>query len=254
MSTSKIEAVPAVSVLVPVGNDAGPPGELAALYREVEEALGDRYPYFEFLPLVEPGGRAAVAGLEEIAGDGEPVRPVEASGPSALRRGEREARGELLLILPPAPRVTAGALPELLRTVEEGEADLAAARRWPRRDSWVERARTRVLDAFLEHVTGRGIRDTACGVWATGTEVLRRTPLHGVVASFLPHFAAAGGFRVEEIGCEQHPRDTDARVPRFGGSWSRFVDVLKLFLRLRLAGRPQRPAGLARRAGRATRP
>lgn len=251
MSTStKIEAAPAVSVLVPVGSDAPPAGEFASFYREVEEALRDRYPHFEFLPLVESGGEAAVAGLEEIAGAGEPIRPVEVSGPAALRRGEREARGELLLILPPTPRVTAGALPELLRRVEEGEADIATARRWPRRDSWVGRARTRILDAFLEFVTGRAIRDTGCGIWAMPGEVLRRTPLHGEVASFLPQFAAAGGFRVEEIGCEQHPRDTDSRVSRIEGPWSPFVDGLQIFFRLRLADRPAEPAGLARRAER----
>lgn len=243
-------AAPAVSVLVPVdGRPRGDgSGDLTLLFGEVRDALRDAYPDFEFLFLGEAGPGRRADGLGELARLAGPVRVVEA-GESAeqclLRYGAEEARGDLLLVLPPVRRVDAGALPELLRHVERGEADLVTARRWPRRDSWMERAGTRLVDALVEKVTGRRIRDSGCGVRALRAEVLRETPLGAGLSGFLPRLAARRGFRVEEIGCEQHDRDTEASGAEFGRWWRLLVETVSLSGRLRSEDDARRPVGLA---------
>lgn len=248
------EPAPAVSVLVPVDGRPGGngSGDLTLLFGEVRQALRHGYPDFEFLFLGEgaPGRRAD--GLGELARLAGPVRVVEAGEApeeSLLRHGAEEARGDLLLVLPPARRVAAGALPELLGHVERGEADLVTARRWPRRDSWLQRAGTRLVDALVERVTGRRIRDTGCGVRALRREVLEETPLRGGLSRFLPRLAAHRGFRVEEIGCAQHPRDSEAGGAGVGRWWRLIVDTLSLSRRLRTTGDSRRRVGLAGGAG-----
>jgi hypothetical protein len=160
-----------------------------------------------------------------------------------LKLALAQCRGPIIVTLPAYRRVHASVLPQLIARVEAG-ADLAVARRWPRRDSWVNRLQNRVFHAIVRRFAGGRIRDVACGVRAMRREVLEEVPLYGDFFRFLPLLALREGYRVEEVDSPQHPADVPARVYAPGVYLRRLIDLLGLFFLLRFTEKPLRFFGL----------
>lgn len=233
-----------VSVVVPVNERPEP---LAELYEELAAPLRAAGIPFEFVFVAEPWAAAFAAPLRALADRGEPVRVIEvgqtAGEAALLRLGASRARGAVLITHPAYRRVLASALPELVARVHEG-ADLAVARRWPRRDSWVNQLQNRALHALIRGLGGGRFHDVACGVRALRREVLEQIPLYGDYFRFIPLLAIREGFRVEEVAAPQHPRDVRARFHGPGIYLRRLIDVLGLFFLLRFTDKPLRFFGL----------
>jgi glycosyltransferase involved in cell wall biosynthesis len=185
--------------------------------------------------------------LRELAAAGEPVRVFEvghAVGEAALvKLGAAHSRGDILLTLPCYRRVVPSSLPGLLAALEAG-ADMAVARRWPRRDSWINRLQNRAFHALLRRAGNGPIHDVACGVRAMRREVLDDIPLYGDFYRFLPLIALREGYRVEELNCPQHPADLQPRVYGPGVYLRRLIDIFGLFFLLRFTEKPLRFFGL----------
>ena len=234
----------AISVIVPVTER---PEELAGLFREYAKPLRGLARSYEFLFVVEPWFRGMTEPLRELASGGEPVRVLQAAqamGETALLKiGAAQCGAPIVVILPAYRRVKASALTDLIERVERG-ADVALARRWPRRDSWVNRLQSRVFHALLGGLTGGKIHDVACGVRAVRRDVLLQLPLYGDFLRFLPILALREGYRVEEACAPQHRRDTSTRVYGPGVYLRRIADVLGLFFLLRFTEKPLRFFGL----------
>lgn len=233
-----------ISVIVPVTER---PESLKELYEEYAAPLRRQRRSFEFVFAVEPWAHEMSLPLLDLARAGEPVRVLEVgqhAGESALLRlGARDSRGSILVILPAYRRVEASAIPELIARVEDG-ADVATARRWPRRDSWINRLQTRVFHLFAGRLTGRRLHDVGCGVRAIRRDVMERLPLYGDFFRFLPMFALREGYDVEEVSSAQHERDVHVRVYRPGVYLRRMLDLLGLLFLLRFTDKPLRFFGL----------
>lgn len=233
-----------LSVVVPVSERAAP---LRDIYLEYAAAIRAVEPDFEFVFVLDPGFRYQVAPLRELAEAGEPIRTLVAGqtlGETALLNiGVDRARADRILTLPPYYRIIADAIPGLLRRLDDG-ADLVIARRWPRRDSWVNRFQNRVFHHLLNRLAGGLIRDVACGVRVIRREVLAEIPLYGDFGRFFPILAARDGFVVVEMDAPQHPGDTNPRVYSPGVYVRRLLDVLGLFFLLRFTHKPLRFFGL----------
>jgi len=123
--------------------------------------------------------------------------------------------------------------------------DMAVARRWPRRDSWLNRLQNRVLHLLLGWVGSRGeVNDVACGVRAIRREVFDVLPVYGDFNRFLPLLALRAGFEVEEVEAAQHPGDQQPRIYGPGVYMRRILDVFGLYFLLRFTDRPLRFFGL----------
>mgnify|MGYP001812978950 CR=1 FL=1 len=235
---------PDVTVIVPVTER---PVCLAELYEEYSEALTSSGRKFEFIFVVEPWHQGSVDVLRDLVDRGEPIRVVEAGhviGESAmLKLAAGSARGRTLVVLPAYYRVVATAIPDAVAAVEDG-ADLANCRRWPRRDSWLNRVQTRVLHSAVTGLPRRTVRDVGSGVRAMRPEVLRDLPLYGDFFRFLPVLALRDGYSVVEIDAAQHPRDTALRVYPPGVYMRRAIDVFGLFFLSRFTYKPLRFFGL----------
>jgi hypothetical protein len=233
-----------VSVIVTVTER---PATLVELYEEYAQPLREGGYSFEFVFVAEPWNREFTAPVAELAAAGEPVRAYEAGqvvGESALLRlAAAESRGEILLTLPAYYRVEASTLPGLIDAVRRG-ADLALARRWPRRDSWINRLQTRAFHSLIAGLAEGKVHDVACGVRAMRRDIIDAVPLYGDFFRFLPLFALRQGYRVEEIAGSQHPKDVPTRVYRPGVYLRRLIDVLGLFFLLRFTEKPLRFFGL----------
>lgn len=233
-----------VSILVPV---AERPEHLASLYEEYSVPLREMGRDFEFIFILQPGREDLGGSLEDLVQRGEPVRVLQSARAldesGQLRLAGASCRGDVLVTLPAYHRVEARCLADLVERVE-ASADLAVARRWPRRDRAFNRLQNRVFHTLLGAASGRQFHDVACGVRAMRREVLAEVPLYGGFSRFLPILATQEGFKVEEIPCAQHPKDASLRVHSLGTYLRRMVDILGVFFLVRFAYKPLRFFGL----------
>lgn len=231
---------PDVSVIVPVTERPAPLADLYLEYSAAIEASGRSH---EFLFVVEPYNRPSLESLRPLASRGEPIRAIETThtvGESTLLKlGAARAAGRVLVVLPAYRRVVAGAVADIVREVEEG-ADLANARRWPRRDSWLNRVQTRILHMMVTGLAHGHIRDVGSGVRALRPDVLRDLPLYGDFFRFLPVLALREGYAVVEVEAEQHPDDRRLRIYAPGVYLRRAIDVFGLFFLSRFTYKPLR--------------
>ena len=234
---------PDLTVLVLVSERPEPLAELYREYFPPLEALGGSV---EWVFAVEPWLQHLAEEVRQ-RGNGEvPVQVLVAAqslGETGLvRMALPHCRAPVLLILSAYRRIDAGALPELVRALDQ--ADLVVARRWPRKDSWVNRLQGRLFHAVVAGATGAPLHDLASGVRVVRREVLEELPLYGDLYRFLPVLAARDGYQVRELDCPQHPRDVGARVYGPGVYFRRALDLLGLYFLVRFTQRPLRFFGL----------
>lgn len=229
-----------ISVIVPVTERPAP---LDGLYREYAGAVAEMGRSFEFVFAVEPANRALAKSLDDLEAAGEPIRVLQASRTmgeaTLLKEASALCRGGVLITLPAYRRVEPESLPGLVQAVDRG-ADLAMARRWPRKDPWINRLQNRVFHLLVSGIGAANAHDTACGVSAMRRELLDEIPLYGDLFRFLPTLAAKEGFTVTEVACPQHPEDAKARVYGPGIYLRRLTDLLGLFFLARFAYKPLR--------------
>lgn len=233
-----------VSVIVPVTERPEP---LDDLYRELAAPLRSAGRTFEFIFVTEPWGRELATGLAALAAEGEPIRALltgQVVGETAqIKVALSQCRGEIVVIHPAYRRIEPSALTTLIARVESG-ADVATARRWPRRDSWINRLQTRAFHRLIVGLGAGQIQDIGSGVRVARRDVLREIPLYGDFSRFLPLAAQREGYLVEEVAVPQHPQERGARVYSPGVYLRRLIDVVGLVFLLRFTEKPLRFFGL----------
>jgi len=233
-----------ISVIVPVSER---PEDLAELYEEYAVPLRGLDRQYEFVFVTEPWYRQLGEPLIRLAERGEPITVLtlgQASGEAELvKLGLAHARGQIIVTLPAYYRIQPGALPDLIARLDS-DTDLVLARRWPRRDSWINRLQNRAFHILVGRLARSRLHDVACGVRVMRREQLEQIPLYGDFYRFFPLLALREGYRVEEVPCPQHERDVPARVYRPGVYLRRLIDVLGLFFLLRFTDKPLRFFGL----------
>jgi hypothetical protein len=239
-----VEANVEISVLVPARGRAEP---LAALYWEYASALRARGYRFEFLFLMDRRSPDLVHSLMSLAAQREPIRVLYAentiSDTILIRSAVAHACGDIVVILPPVPRVISAGVPLLIERVRAG-ADIAVACREPRRFSWAGHVRSRLFHSLLQHLTGTRLHDIPCGVRAIRKELFTGIPLYGDLIPYLPLLASRDGYKVEEIPLPQHPADHSIGFHGPGIHLRKLMDLLNLFFLMRFAERPLRFFGL----------
>lgn len=239
-----IASTPDVSVVVPVLERPEP---LRELYEEFEPALREAGYEVEFIFAVQQWYTTLTEPLRPLAAAGAPIRILEfgqgVSETAMLKVATRSARAPIVVTLPAYRQTVAAALPALVRRVEEG-TELVVARRWPRKDSLVNRFQSWLLHAALGRLAGDRLHDVACGVRAMRPNVLNETRVYGDFARFFPLLALREGFIVDEVASPVHPRATRPRVYGPGIYLRRAIDVLGLSFLLRFTDKPLRFFGL----------
>ncbi len=233
-----------VSVIVPVNERPEPLDELYHEYAAPLRAAGRSY---EFVFVAEPYFDGLTTPLRELAAHGEPIRVLvvgQVVGEATLLKlAADHCHAPVVVTLPSYRRVDAGAILPLIERVEGG-ADVVVARRWPRRDGWVNRMQNRAFHALLRFTASDTLHDIASGVRAMRREVLQEIPLYGDFFRFLPVLAQREGYQVEEVDAAQHPRDVRRRFYSPGVYLRRLLDVFGLYFLLRFTEKPLRFFGL----------
>jgi dolichol-phosphate mannosyltransferase len=218
---------PAVSVVVPVRNEAG---NIETLVNEIAVALDDTE--FEVVYVNDgstDGTDGELARLMQLHPWLRRVRHKESCGQSAaVRTGVGAARANVIVTIDGDGQNDPRFIPSLLRTLEAGGArvGLIAGQRVRRKSSGFKRLQSRIANAVRGAVLRDGTRDTGCGLKAFRRDLFLRLPYFDGLHRFLPALVKREGFDIGYVDVIDRPRG--AGVSNYG-LWDRlWVGILDL--------------------------
>jgi dolichol-phosphate mannosyltransferase len=219
---------PAVSVVVPVRNEAGNVGPLAA---EIAAALGG-LETFEVVFVDDgssDGTAAAIAGLKGQYPWLRCVRHKVSCGQSAaVRTGVGAARAAICVTIDGDGQNDPKFIPALIEALRRGEPriGLVAGQRVGRKASGFKKLQSRIANTVRAAVLRDGTRDTGCGLKAFRRELFLRLPYFDGLHRFLPALVRREGFDIGYVDVVDRPRH--AGQSNYG-MWDRlWVGILDL--------------------------
>jgi dolichol-phosphate mannosyltransferase len=203
---------PALSVVIPVHDEADNVGPLAA---EIHAALDGRVE-FEIVYVDDASGDDTPQRLRELARDDPRLRVLRhranAGQSTALLTGVRHARGALIATLDGDGQNDPADIPALLaRWHDEQRAGadeplLIAGWRASRRDTWIRRLSSRIANGVRRRVLGDGTPDTGCGLKLFRRDDFLALPYFDHLHRFLPALVIRHGGRVVSVPVNHRPR------------------------------------------------
>jgi hypothetical protein len=236
------EAPPRISVLIPVGSDAG---DLRELHGEIAREIAKLGEPHELIYLVQAQrGPALDQALALHEDDPERVRVLCFTQPvgegAMLRAGFEASRGALIFTVPAYFEVDASDLYKLREAIEQG-ADLAVGSRsaW-KNPGWLQ---SHLFNRMVAWATGEHYSDVASRTRALRREVLDEVHVYGDFDRYLPALAHRMGFAVREVPVRQNPRTQTPLLHTPGTYLWRLLDVLSIFFLSRFTRHPLRLFG-----------
>jgi dolichol-phosphate mannosyltransferase len=229
-------AAVAVSIVVPVRNEAGNVGPLIA---EIAAALDGRWAY-EII-YVDDGSNDTTA--EQIAvarqqrGNLRQIRHATSSGQSAaVRSGVRAARGAVVATLDGDGQNNPAFLPPLISAIEQGgdRIGLAAGQRVGRKDTGFKKMQSRIANGVRNSILHDGTRDTGCGLKAFRREVFLAMPYFDGLHRFLPALVRREGYQIAYVDVIDRPRHSGvSNYGFFDRLWIGIMDLLGVWWLIR---------------------
>jgi dolichol-phosphate mannosyltransferase len=216
----------AVSVVVPVKDEAGNVGPLA---REIATALAEACHEIIFVDDGSADGTAAalVALKAEL-----PQLRVLCHGRNlgqsrGLRTGAAAARGAVIVTLDGDGQNDPADIPKLLALLAEPGVGMASGVRVKRRDSASRRIASRLGNRFRNLMLGDGATDTGCGLKAVRRDVFMTLPYFDHMHRFLIALVQREGWQVRFADVNHRPRLTgQSKYTNFGRLLVSFHDLL----------------------------
>ncbi len=218
---------PAVSVIVPVRNEAG---NIAPLVEEIAAALSGRR--FEVVYVNDGSTDGTAAELDALKARYpwlRQVRHAQSCGQSAaLRTGVRAARGDVIVTLDGDGQNDPVFLPKLIDALEQGapKVGLIAGQRVGRKATGFKKFQSRVANAVRGSILKDGTRDSGCGLKAFPREVGLVLPYFDGLHRFLPALVRREGKDIGYVDVVDRPRQHG--VSNYG-FWDRlWIGILDL--------------------------
>ncbi len=220
-------SMPAVSVIVPVRNEAE---NVAPLVAEIAAALaGQRFEVVYVNDGSTDGTEAELVRLKAQYPWLRQVRHARSCGQSAaLRTGMAAARGGIVVTLDGDGQNDPAFLPKLIAALEQGapRIGLIAGQRVGRKASGFKRFQSRFANAVRGAILRDGTRDSGCGLKAFPREVGLALPYFDGLHRFLPALVRREGREVGYIDVVDRPR---AHGVSNYGMWDRlWIGILDL--------------------------
>ena len=191
------DPAPAVSVVVPVRNEAG---NISPLVAEIEAALAGRA--FEIVYVNDGSKDGTEAELLALAAERPWLRQIrheQSCGQSAaLRTGVTMARAPIVVTIDGDGQNDPAFIPALVDALEKGapRLGLVAGQRVGRKASGFKRMQSRIANAVRSAVLKDGTRDTGCGLKAFPRDLFLSLPYFDALHRFLPALVRREGFEV----------------------------------------------------------
>jgi len=219
---------PAVSIVVPVRNEAG---NIAPLVAEIAKALEGQW-RFEIVYVNDGSSDETAAELGRLTTQCPWLRHIrhrESCGQSAaVRTGVTAARAPLVVTLDGDGQNDPAFIPAIIRALEAGApaVGLIAGQRVGRKASAFKKFQSRVANAVRGAVLRDGTRDTGCGLKAFRRDVFLRLPYFDGLHRFLPALVRREGYDIGYVDVVDRPR---AHGVSNYGMWDRlWVGILDL--------------------------
>jgi glycosyltransferase involved in cell wall biosynthesis len=201
-------AAVAVSIVVPVRNEAG---NVSPLIAEIVAAIDGRWNY-EII-YVNDGSTDATA--ERLATEmkqrgnlRQVVHAASAGQSAAVRSGVRAARGPMVATLDGDGQNNPSFLPDLISALENGgeRVGLVAGQRVGRKDTGFKKVQSRIANTVRNAILNDGTRDTGCGLKAFRREVFLMMPYFDGLHRFLPALVRREGYQIAYVDVVDRPR------------------------------------------------
>ena len=221
------EVAPAISVVVPVRNEAG---NIAPLVAEIAAALHGRA--FEIVYVNDGSSDATEAELRGLMAQHPWLRQIrheKSCGQSAaIRTGVAMAHAPVVVTLDGDGQNDPAFIPALIAALEAGapRLGLVAGQRTGRKATAFKKLQSRIANAVRSTVLKDGTRDTGCGLKAFRRDVFLALPYFDGLHRFLPALVRREGFAIGYVDVVDRPR---GRGVSNYGFWDRlWVGILDL--------------------------
>jgi len=200
-------AVPRLSVVVPVRNEAG---NIAPLIKEIVRAL-DTFAPIEII-YVNDGSRddteVELRSLMKTHGFLRQIRHEVSCGQSAaIRSGVAAASAGIVATLDGDGQNDPAFLPTLVAALERDPmVGLVAGQRVGRKDTGFKRLQSWIANTARKAILRDGTRDTGCGLKAFRRELFLALPYFDGLHRFLPALVRREGYRIGYVDVVDRPR------------------------------------------------
>lgn len=236
-----MSADPALSIVVPMRNEAGNVGPLLA---EIEAACASSGT-FEVI-VVDDGSADATAAELAASLAARPWLTVlrhRASGgqSAAIRTGILAARAPVIATLDGDGQNDPRFLPALVAALDGEGVGLAQGRRVGRRDTPLKILQSRVANGVRGRILRDGARDTGCGLKAFPKDVYLSLPYFDALHRFMPALVAREGHRIVHVDVIDRPRRSGrSNYGLFDRLWVGILDLAGVWWLIRRR-RPRPP-------------
>jgi dolichol-phosphate mannosyltransferase len=218
---------PAISVVVPVRNEAG---NVAPLIAEIAAALQGRA--FEIVYVNDgstDGTEQELLGLMAQCPWLRQIRHAQSCGQSAaIRTGVTMAHAPIVATIDGDGQNDPAFIPKMIAVLEEGapRIGLVAGQRVGRKASGFKKLQSRIANAVRGTVLKDGTRDTGCGLKAFRRDLFLSLPYFDALHRFLPALVRREGFDIGYVDVVDRPRHSG--VSNYGFFDRLWVGILDL--------------------------
>ena len=218
---------PAISVVVPVRNEAG---NIAPLVAEIAAALSGRA--FEIVYVNDGSTDGTEQELLRLMAQHSWLRQIthaQSCGQSAaVRTGVAAARGDIVATIDGDGQNDPAFIPKLIAVLEDGapRIGLVAGQRVGRKATGFKKLQSRIANAVRGAVLKDGTRDTGCGLKAFRRDMFLALPYFDGLHRFLPALMRRDGFDIGYVDVVDRPRHSG--VSNYGFFDRLWVGILDL--------------------------
>ena len=221
-------AVPQISVVVPVFDEAG---AAPALAREIAAAFKGRAFEIVFVDdASRDGTRAALTALKAEIPQLRVLAHASNAGQSrAIRSGVMAAKGAVIVTLDGDGQNDPADGPALADRLLSGPSGLAmvAGERVKRQDSLAKKVASRLGNGVRKRLLRDTANDTGCGLKAFRREAFLRLPYFDHIHRYLPALMLREGYEVEYRPVRHRHRQTGvSKYTNLGRLWASMSDLL----------------------------